>query len=273
MFEIIGFKITGTNLKRANNILDKARKRVREAVTEEYNRLLAYEVTELVDDIAMGMAPRPDIPIIDAACDTLNERIRYAGMGMDIEYNLEVSGSLMTDGTDTYLLLHTKNQYLIEAFAGSSSEIINCSVKSQSSAILGEEAEETDIVRKWKELMNKYGDNLTLTAMNVVLSGPVRVDDSRLVFPSPAERAGTRARHSLENKLLSMYACGREIPPHKLMEYIDRALIASTTEENGAAIDEMAVRLTAVLPNITVELIRRDPKNPVEENFPETIAE
>jgi hypothetical protein len=261
--EIQGYKITGVNIKRIFNILDKAREAVREMETEVYNKLLAIEITELVDDVSTRSIQRPEIPIIDAAIGILNEKIRFAGMGADTEYNLEVSANVLTDGKDTYIILRAKNKELIEAFEGSSPEILDYSVEAPKNYILGDEPKPTAITKKWNELRDRYGDNLMLTAASVILSGPVQVDMARLYFASPAERATTRARRAVANRLLSLYAGGKEIPPYKLMEYMENAFAALLSEESEYAIKEAESRLITILPNITLDMIKLDPRAPI----------
>jgi hypothetical protein len=260
LVEINGYKIAGTNLKNIEQTLQEARKNVREAETEVYARLLSREITELVDDIAMNIVPRPDIPIIVAAEHLLAEKLRFAGAGADTEYNLEVSANILTDGKDTYVLLHSKNQTLIDAFK-STQGIADFTVQS-SSTLMADRQDETKEMKKWSRLRGKYGDNLMLSAMSAVISGPVELDEQRLAFESPADRAGVRARHTITNRLLALYANGKEIPPHKLMAHMDSAFEAMLSEDNQFLVGDMALKLAAVLPNITLELVKADPKAP-----------
>jgi hypothetical protein len=267
MIDINGYKISGTSVARIEKILHEARKNVAEAETEIFAQLLSREITVLIDDISMNIVPRPNIPLLIAAEQMLMEKIRFAGAGATTEYNLEVSANILTDDKDTFVLLHAKNQMLIDAFQ-STNGIVDYTVQTPPSALSPEftgKQEETKEMKKWSRLRTKYGDNLVLTTMSAVLSSPVVLDETRLAFESPASRAGVRARHTITNRMLSMYASGKEIPPYKLMEYMDCAYEAAmASEENQALIEDMAIKLATVLPNITLELIKYDPRAPIE---------
>jgi hypothetical protein len=267
MIDINGYKISGTSVARIEKVLQEARKNIAEAETEVFAQLLSREITELIDDISMNNESRPDIPLLIAAEQKLMDKIRFAGNRTPTEYNLEVSANILTDDKDTFVLLHTKNQTLIDAFR-STAGIMDYAVQAPPSALSPEftgKQEETKEMKKWSRLRTKYGDNLMLTTMSVVLSSPVVLDEARLAFESPASRAGVRARHTITNRMLSMYASGKEILPHKLMSYMDYAYEAAmASEENQLLIEDMAIKLSTILPNITLELIKYDPRAPIE---------
>ena len=266
MVEIRGYRVKGINLTVIQKYLATARKAVQQALEDEYHRMLSDEITAIVDDAAMLLAPRPAGTLLAAAERELAERIGRACMGLETEYNLEASVSVLTDGKDTFLILHATNADLIEAFEGSASGILDYKLERGPQSLSGIEEMETDIAKKWKSLRTTYGDNLKLTAQTAVLAdtSALKTDTSKLEFADVRERVRDRARHSYTSRMLAQYAGGKEIPPHKLMRIYDQALATTITDEGEAEIEAMSMQLMSVLPTITVDLITRDLNAPVE---------
>ena len=262
MIEIRGYKIKGASLVRLETVLKEARQAIQEATNAEYHRMLSAEITDMVDDATLGLIPRPAIPILSAAENSLQERITRSGLGFDTEYNLKASVAVLTDGKDTYLILYAKNAELISAFESSSKSgaLINYSLVYDDRFASGLDRVETPESKKWEELKGLYGDNVSQTGMTAGLSAQMpRIDLDALSFPLVADRARDRARYDYTNRMLSQYTTGLEIQPHKLMRLTDQALSAAISEDGEAEIERMAIHLAGILPPITLELVKSDP--------------
>ena len=260
MVAINGYKINGTSLDRLYVVLDEARQKVQGAVEDEYHRLLGVEVTQLVDDISMNFVQRPDVPLLHAAQSALLERVRFAVMGFPVEYNLEATASILTDNKDTYIILRAGNPHIAEAFASSSADLQWYGVNESENEPQGLLPEDAAAIETWRQLRDRYGEDLGRSSLTAMLSGPVSTDRNRLLFEPPAKRAAERARHTYMNRMLSACAKGREIPPHMLMPYLDHVMLGLLSEESQAEIECITGQLAAILPPITLELIEADPK-------------
>ena len=261
MIEIRGYKIKGASLIRLEVVLKEARQAILEATKEEYHRMLAEEVADIVDDVAMGLIPRPNAPVLTVAESGLQERINRSGLGFDTEYNLKASVAVMTDGKDTYLILYCKNAELIQAFENSSKSgaLINYNLVRDDSFLSGTDRVETPELKKWEQLKEAYGDSVSQTGLTADLSAQVWMDAEELSFPAVADRARDRARYDYTNRMLSHYSAGLDIQPHKLMRLTDRALAAAISEDGEEEIERMTAHLAGILPPITLELITNDP--------------
>ena len=78
MSQFLGYRIKSTNIKKLETILLAAKLNLKEAAKSEYHRLLSEEITEIFDDIILGVIERPNCPIIDVAVNQLNTRISQA---------------------------------------------------------------------------------------------------------------------------------------------------------------------------------------------------
>jgi hypothetical protein len=256
MIEINGYRIKGTSIKNVETVLDEAGRRVCGARKEEYHRLLAGEITRIIDDIALNAIKRPEEAVFGVAVRSLAERITAAErLGLANDCNLLCGCICLTDGTDTYVVLRCQNPLITEAFAGTKgiSEYI------LRRDALGELPPDSKRELKWKNLSEKYGDNLSATALSRSLVGPVDPDRSILSFGTPAERAGVRARHTLTRRYLGAFS-GGDIKPELLTDAIDFALSELLTEEAEEEMRYMEVKLSRILPEITEELITGRPE-------------
>jgi len=257
MVDIQGYKTKGKDIRRIEDILNKARSKIQKEIVAIYHEMLSTEIADVVDDIAEKLIERPDASILKVAENMLNKRINLANRGLNTEYNLEASVFVLTDDKDTYYILNARNPRLIEAF-GKVSGIEPYTLKS-SLSLVGEEKEETEKEKKWNELKVKYGNNMPEIAMKAMLSSPIYLDTSLLEFASVSERAEVRARHKHTNYLLSQYASNEAIPPHRLMPLFDLAIERLTDIESQEFLKFHTGELRMTLPEITLELISFDP--------------
>lgn len=241
-----GYMIESSNLKEVNMILSQARKRVMEAQKEEFHRLLAEEITTIVDDIALNIVPEQE-EIMKQAETILRQKIGFASYhGYNNEYNFEVRASMIPDKASTYLMLYCPSDYVRDIFAKSNGII------DYSTACVKEESEQKKRENKWRDLEKEYGENNPLIIKSY-LSGEITVDIKLLHFMSPKDRAYIYARHKLMNLRLNMFASGKEIPPSKLMQYMDKVLESMLYENTEDEIQKIAEAIIPALPKIDFE--------------------
>jgi len=261
MGQFLGYRTKTTNIRRVEEVLRTAKAKLREAAEAEYHRMLSQEVCELVDDITLGITQRPDIPLLEAAANLLNDKIGRAEMvSSGTEYDLRTCVSIIPDEQYTYFILTVSNPALEETFRGSpgiedyrvSEEEVRNDVRTAAAV-------------KWDELRKRCGNAPSLLA--ATLTNRMTVDPEKLEFESPIARAKTRARRNLTSRILNQYACGKEIQRAQLMSMMDKALTRLMDEDMQAELEESAIRLAPNLINITMELILHDPREPAAQTF------
>ena len=246
-----GYKIESNNLARINTILITAKKNINLAATEIYHKLLSEEITELVDNIAMDIIPRPTGSLIDAANASVVEKIRFAeSRGLPTEYNLAASVQIIPADKVCYLLFCGTNSFLEEAFA-STTGIEDYSVELEQGS--DTETISSERGQKWLTLQKQCEEQPTILYANMCQQ--LSIDPKLLVFAQKEERANVRARHELTNQYINMYAAGKQIAPYELMSLMDRSLSLSLDENSQAKLTELKTRLMAILPEITMELL------------------
>ena len=258
-----GYRIKSTNINRINRILQAAKTNIQMAANEEFHRLLCEEITELVDNIALGIVERPqDRTILQAALDRLMDKVRFAeGNNLSMEYNLRTAIQIFPDKDATYFLFFG-NVIFEEAFAmtqGIEDYTVEIEVSDTTETVLSEKA----VV--WNRLQSEYKDNPSILCGNFNLN--LNIDESLLIFPDVKDRAEERARQNLTSRYMNMYSLGRQIDPQDLMPVMDRALIRLMDDESKEQLDIMTAQLRQILPEITLDMIRPAPegKDPEEE--------
>jgi hypothetical protein len=257
MVEIQGYRSKGKDIRKIEDILNKARSKIQKEIISIYHEMLSTEIADVVDDIQERLVERPNVSILKVAENMLNKRISLANRGLNTEYNLEASVFVLTDDKDTYYLLKAKNPRLKEVFGKVSG--IETYILESSLSLVGTEKEETEKTKKWNELKAKYGQNMPEIAMKAMLSSPIYLDTSLLKFASVGERAEVRARHKYTNGLLSQYANNEAIPPNRLMPLLDLAVDRLTDIESQEWLKFHAGELRGILEEITLEMIMLDP--------------
>lgn len=258
-----GYRIKTTNISRVEHILKTARNALHKAAIEEYHRMLAEDIAEIVDDVTLNIRQRPQGKILDAAIQLTNERIsRAEATGNGTEYDLRVGVTIVPDRGYTYLMLSASNDVLVRAFANVPGiEDYTFSETDDRDVVTEKEA-------KWEELYKRYNGDTPM--MNAALTTQLSVDIEKLVYPSKLERAQTRARRSLTSRILNQYACGQEIKSGQLMPLMDKALAMVCTPAMQEELEAMTAQLSTTLIDITNDIVMRDTTAAVSNDSEET---
>ena len=204
---VTGYYIETTNIKDIEMILDEMRMAAKKAGEKQYHKQLSAEIENLVDAITVGTIKRPEnLTVYEAAHQLLAEKIRNAGARQaDTYYNYNVSANILVLEKRTYFKVNSANDFFMKAFN---------KIHSLQPFPFGED---------WKDLMEKY-DRKPLMWIQLLSGNDLEAKREYLKFSSKMDRAERLARHNLTNHLIGQYACGQEIPPHKLMEIMDLAM-------------------------------------------------
>ena len=253
-----GYKVETSSAAKIEKILERAKENISLAAKEEYHRFLSEEISILCDNIALGICQRPNVSLLNAGIDILNQKIALAETrGLDTEYNLCSAVSIIPDGKSTFLIFESRNVLVEAAFSHTKG------IEDYSFSLDDKEMDVTQQERskKWTQLESKYKNKPIL--LKSALTTPVTIDTSMLVFCNKSERAEALARYQVMNRCIQQYSCGADIKPHELMRYFDLALIKTVTEQGELDIAESAAKLITILADIDLELIERDPNAPI----------
>lgn len=260
--------ITGFQLETQNAAaIELAISSILDAVTKQgtthYHKLLSEEVQTLIDDISLNILQRPtDLSLLEVAKKELDAKIAYAtGRLLPTRYNLYASVQIMLMDSQTYIKFQSSTP-LYKSALSKVKGLTSYSYDSRGSTGQEERGE------TWNKLMEKYaGQNAPACTVQLFPRGPIDVDPAMLKFDSPLQRARIIARHNLTNQLLGMYGSGKEIPPYKLMQYMDLALEDLTQQNIKREMQNMVAHLQTILINITTALVTETPNmqtNPTE---------
>lgn len=256
MKKIRGYKIDSKNISKVYQILSLAQQHVEEAAVAGFHQLLSEEITELVDNIALNVIPRPEDPILAVAYNRLMSKINYSeANSFPIEYNLYSGVSIYPERDATYLIF-IGGEDLEHAFAETEGiQNYNVEYKKESDDPIMSERE-----AKWRTIMKHY-DGKTPN-MRCDFHTELSVQEDLLRFESPSERAVGQARRTITNSYINMYGFGKQIAPEDFMEANDRALYRSVMDEDSERMISLRVQLTQILPEITLDLIRPKKEEP-----------
>lgn len=254
MYAIKGYKVNKLSLKKAESVLDEAKKKIEVIATKRYYDLLSAEIENLVDNIVLGSVSKaPDKSIFEMATDILNNRIAVATSRRDnIEFNLSATAYILTHENDTYIELSSVTEIYDSVFPNID-RVEDCSVIEGESILPSDDPN----YAIWKEIINKYNKETFLTMRLYPIRAVPKPSFNQLTFNSVEVRADRKARHHVANILLGAYGGGEQIPPHKLMEYMDSALLRTTDAAMTPIIKQEMNKLTQILPVITEELINK----------------
>ncbi|MCR5480475.1 MAG: hypothetical protein K6F27_11560 [Ruminococcus sp.] len=246
--DFYGFRYDETEFSKVEEVIAQAKKEIKTEAQRLYNNLLAREIENLTDDIILGAHENDRIVCIyDAAIEILNRKIAVAiANGFDTEFNFGAALNIFSYNNRTYIQLAT-HMFQFYEILKSIPNLIDLSILSTNDE--KSNAERTEI---WQSIIKKYGENacIKITAFptaNVPFEKP---DFNELHFETPISRATTRARYRLTNHFLTQYAGGGEIPPHKLMEYLDSALLKVSEHNSKDILEQFKIELLNYLPVI-----------------------
>lgn len=246
--DFYGFRYDETEFSKVEEVVAQAKKGIKTEAQRLYNNLLAREIENLTDDIILGAHENDRIVCIyDAAIEILNRKIAVAiANGYDTEFNFGAALNIFSYNNRTYVQLAT-HMFQFYEILKSIPNLIDLSILSTNDE--KSNAERTEI---WQSIIKKYGENacIKITAFptaNVPFEKP---EFNELHFETPISRATTRARYRLTNHYLTQYAGGGEIPPHKLMEYLDSALLKVSEHNSKDILEQFKIELLNYLPVI-----------------------
>lgn len=251
-----GYRVKGATASFVEQILLKAKENIQQAAQEEYHLLLSDEVSQLIDDIAMNLCSRPNIPILDAAAETLNHRIMEAeNFNTGTEYDLRSGVQVIPDDDGyTYFIFTSANPQLEAAFA-STPGIEDYTVAIQLSDIDDNNPTEQSV--KWDTLNKRYSGSSPIISAN--LTSQVDLDPNLIRIIDKNERAAVRARRHLTTVLLNRYACGKEIPNSQLMPILDKTFSRFLFEEENGELQRITDELLRILPEYDLSFIQKNP--------------
>lgn len=251
MYAIKGFKVKKCSLKKAESILNEAKRKASQLAQKRYNELLSREIEVYIDDLVLNGASKPEDSIFMKGKEILDRKIAVAITRKDNnEYNLACSVNLLSYENDTYIELCSVNEMYDDIF-NNIEGVENYCVEEQDPAI-GAVDEKFEV---WRKIIEKYRMDSVLNMRVFPVSNNKLPTFEDLHFNTVEMRAETRARHHVTNVLLAGYASGEQIPPHKLMEYMDYALLRSTDAVFSRALKDEKEKIMRILPEITEELI------------------
>lgn len=261
MSKFRGYKIDTTNICRIEAILDDAKKNIAAAAKEEYHRLLSDILNELCTDISLHVIDRPNIPVLDAAVNILNQKITQTeNLNLGTEFDLRSGTSIIPDKDDKciYIIFNAANPLLEDAFAATKG-ILDFTVEMDESV----EHAENERVRKWMKLQKRMQDTPIL--MHATLTSTIEVDKTLLRFDPKKDRATERARHHLMNRYMQMYSGGQQIQPQDLMRVMDQAMSRLLSETGEADMRMVEAQLMDILTEIDLETVILNPKSAIAE--------
>lgn len=243
-----GFRYDETEFAKVEEVVAQAKKEIKTEAQRLYNNLLAREIENLTDDIILGAHENDRIVCIyDAAIEILNRKIAIAiANGFDTEFNFGAALNIFSYNNRTYIQLAT-HMYQFYEILKNIPNLIDLSILSTNDEKANKERTEI-----WQSIISKYGENacIKITAFPTVNVPFEKPEFNELHFETPISRATTRARYRLTNHYLTQYAGGGEIPPHKLMEYLDSALLKISEHNSKEILEQYKIELLNFLPVI-----------------------
>lgn len=209
---VYGYRINGTNMDEVWNAIALVQKKMNKIASKIYHEQLGKEIAFLCDNVTLGVLNQEnDISIYDSAVQILNQRIEASERANSSTlYNYNVFAHIIPYEDHTYIKVICANQKLLKAFH--SLEEYNLS-----------EAECKDPKNKKKITWDKicsicekkepFSINLSITNIP-----PVK---EHIKYPSMVERAEMIARYNVQNHYLNEVAANSEIPPVRLMPFLD----------------------------------------------------
>lgn len=249
-----GFKIDTKNFDRIDQAIADMKVAIREKAQKQYTQLLSEEIETYTDEVIMGMHDNEKIEsIYESAMALLNKKIAVAiAKGFDTQYNFSVAINIFSYNKEVYIQAATYNRGLFEAMKTIKSVRIE--------DLTVDEATEQQIREKryslWENIVKQYQDHSCMIVKMFPLNNPFdKPEFDKMKFNTPIHRAEIHARHRLINQYLSMYAGGGDIPPQKLMDYLDQAYLKAAGPEAKEPIENYKSNLLQFLPVINKEIV------------------
>ena len=269
MLIVKGYKCAETNIIEVEELVQKLREMVCIQGAKIYTGLLANEIEMLVDEIALNVTQRPQTSIFNAAKQALDQKISNAtGRNLLLPYNFGIQLAVYTYKGSVYIGMNTNNERLVEAMKRAPAGLADFSVRDDAPDTSEMKSRET----VWNEIMGIYSgvERKPLVYQFLACEGAnpswKKISEK---FHSRTERAETRIRYQQTNHLLNMIGMNQQIPPHKLMPYIDEAFSYLDDKAIRADAERMMPQAMQTIVNITEEMVMLDPSAPAPNTLPQ----
>lgn len=260
MLIVKGYKIEGTDILLIEDLLQKLQSLIIIQGHKLYTEQLANEIEMMFDDISLNVIQRPNIPIYDAARQQLDQRISNAsGRGLPLPYNHAIQMAVFTHKDCVYVRLNTNNEKLVKALKKAPAGMKDFSLYDDRHDNTEQKAREA----VWNEIMEVYsGERKPLVRQLIACEGadPTWASIAEK-FHSRLDRIDYRVRYQQTNSLLNLLGMGQQIPPHKLLPYLDEALMLLDNDGIKADARRMRQQATQMIINITEELVKLNPND------------
>ena len=267
MLIVKGYKAKSTDLQSLEEAIQSLQTLILTQGRKLYTELLAGEIETLVDDVALNVVPRPDIPLYNAAWSVLDQKISNAtGRGFPLPYNFGIQLSVYTLKGVVYIKMNTNNERLVKAIKRTPAGLQDFSLHDDRSDNPEEQKRET----VWNEIMELYRNENRKPLVYQILACEHADPEWKNIsgkFHSREQRAETRIRHQLTNQILNALGMGQQIPPHKLMPYMDESLSYYGLDGIQADVRRMMPQTLQSIINITEELVKRNPREDAQQTF------
>lgn len=239
-------------------VLDQMRRTVEKQSNVLFRGLVERQAERITDEIALGRyTNKPDgVSILDVARDVTLDRIKIADDNRQpIEFNLGISVQVMMGETEK-----KENRILFVIYAPGSAETYCRGFRKITGIVPYDLSDLSDgkpdpHAQFWEGVTARYGTDMPL-GCSLFDYGALKLEPEKMKFRSPEQRASQLALEEVSNIALSMYSGGREIAPHKLMEYVTLSLERVTHPDFRKLMERKRVELTAILPKITAGLVQ-----------------
>lgn len=238
-------------------VIDQMRKIVEKQSNILFRGLVERQAERITDEIALGRyTNRPDgVPILDVAKEVTLDRMRFAEQNRQpTEFNLGISVQVMAGETEK-----KEKRILFVVYAPGAGETY-CSGFRKIKGIVPYDLSDLADGKPdphaafWERVTERYGTDMPL-GCSLFDYGALKLDAEKMKFRTREQRAAQYATEEAANIALSMYSCGRDIAPHKLMEYVSLALERITHPDFRRILDMKRTELTVIIPDITAKLV------------------
>lgn len=247
-----GYKTSITNIKTLEELFRQLREKLMERAREECRHLLEQEIENLYDDISLDKTQRPD-SIFTVAQNILKERIVQASLKqLPIEYNMNISANVLINEDFTFIKINSSNFIFKEVF-DNFSELEEYSI-SDNDILYNSDTKS----KRWQDIIKEYEDFspmcISLLTGREDFHNGIKVEE--LSFSDVKSRLDILTRREMTSRLLNMYANYGQIPPLKLMEYMDNALLRLEHPDVFEEMSDIQMKIKPFITEITPELIK-----------------
>ena len=248
-----GYRTKSGSMKRMSMIADKLSERIHEIWRKQYLQLLTDEITYTTDAIVLGTEKYDErLTILQVAEDKVCNAIHAANInGTETSLNLVVilEYMYMPDGY-VYINVASPNWFIADGIFDDVQEVEKYDV----TAVEAEQA--TGHIDMWNKIAKTYSNGKMSFRQNYIPELPLmKVGKDDITFKKPSERAVFQAMSRERNNILAALTGGQQIMPQILMRKMDEVEIEMQMPVHQQRIQDYINQLSAILPEITYEMI------------------